>query len=44
MPDVTFFCHWSEELIFATQDHHLIQYSVEYKQELHEETFLPKNT
>jgi len=37
MPNVKFFCHWSEEFILATQDPNLIQYATEYKQELHEE-------
>ena len=27
MPDVNFFCHWSEELVEATQDPNLAQYS-----------------
>ena len=27
MPDVTFFCHWKEHLIMATQDMNLVQYS-----------------
>ena len=37
MPDVKFFCHWTDELIVATQDMNLMQYATEYKQELHEE-------
>ena len=34
MPDVTFFCHYPEEDIIATQDFQLIQYANDYKQEL----------
>lgn len=37
MPDVKFFCHWPEEYILATQDSNLIQYAMEYKQELFDE-------
>ena len=37
MPDVKFFCHWSEADIIETQDYHLIQHANEYKRELFEE-------
>ena len=37
MPDVTFFCHYPEEDIIATQDFQLIQYANDYKQELFQE-------
>ena len=31
MPDVNFFCHWSEDLIVETQDKNMIMYATEYK-------------
>lgn len=31
MPDVKFFCHWTDDLILATQDSNLLQYATEYK-------------
>ena len=37
MPDVSFFCNWSEELVEATQDSNLKQHSANYKEELDEE-------
>jgi len=43
MPDVKFFCHWSEYDIMQTQDVNLIQHTHEYKTELFEEwTLLAK--
>ena len=37
MPDVKFFCFWSEPEILATQDTNLFQHAREYKKELQQE-------
>lgn len=37
MPDVTFFCFWPEEDIFATEDYSLVSETLEFKIELEHE-------